>query len=380
MKKTLLIAALSMMAAPAMASKARLTSLSSAAHLSDIQDVFTNASKLTASGDWATFETGSTPAANKTASGTSPQAEGGFARSMGDAKYGFYLGHSSQFVTGTRLPNTHENTTNTPLVTQTHLIDENPLNLFYASKMGDMAWGIGMNYSNSNKKTVSKKQSAMGINGGITMGNLYVGLDLGLSNSYKDDTAGSLVDFKGKTSYQIAGTYVMNDLTIAYGLGASGGKEDAVSTATYDISTSNYNLGVVKDHKADGVDFFYGASYAVETYKDDGNNASATALKSKYEQTTMPVIVGIEADAASWLVLRASVKQNVLLGSSKDSFNAAAADDADSIANNTTVSAGAGLKFGKIAVDGTLQATAAATAGQVNGSSLLANASMTYMF
>jgi len=362
-----------MMAAPAMASKARLTSLSSAAHLSDIQDVFTNASKLTATGDWATFETGATPAANKTAAGTSPQAEGGFARSMGDAKYGFYLGHSSQFVTATRLPNTHQ----APGGNEIHLIDENPLNLFYATKMGDMAWGIGMNYSNSNKKTASKKQSAMGINGGITMGNLDVGLDLGLSNSYKNDTTGALIDYKGKTSYQIAGRYVMNDLTIAFGLGAGGGKEDAVSTATYDISTSNYNLGVVKDHKADGVDFFYGASYAVETYKD-GGNAVATG-RDKYEQTTMPVIAGIEADAASWLVLRASVKQNVLLGSTKDSFTNTS-DDADSVANNTTVSAGAGLKFGKITVDGTLQATESANAGKVNGSSLLANASMTYMF
>jgi hypothetical protein len=99
---------------------------------------------------------------------------------------------------------------------------------------------------------------------------------------------------------------------------------------------------------------------------------------NKTETTALPVFAGIEADATSWMVLRASVQQNFILGSKKVT-TAGAGGDADTITNNTTVAAGAGLKFGKLLLDGTLEAANSTTAA-VNGNAFLANAALTYMF
>ncbi len=157
MKKIFLVAALAFAVNPAMASKARLSALNYSAHLSDIQDIFTNPAKLTQHTDWLTFEFGPTPTNNATAA-TAPKGEGGFSRSMGDSKYGFYLGHSSTWVTELRQG--------------TYLAPDNTVNLFYANKAGDMAWGVGLEYSNTDKKSTTEQQTTTGLNAGMRMGPL----------------------------------------------------------------------------------------------------------------------------------------------------------------------------------------------------------------
>jgi hypothetical protein len=372
MKNTLVMAAaLAMIASPAMASKARLTALGNAAHLEDIQDVFVNASKITQHGDWLTFEMGK---ANGSLVGTNapatndignPHAEGGFTRSMGDAKYGFYLGSTPSWVTDVRQA--------------TYLVNENPINLFYGTKAGDLAWGAGLMYSNSDRKTVKAKQSALGLNAGVTGANWDAGLNLGLTNTYKNEaTAGAEVDFKGKTAIGLNAKYTMDTLTFSGDVALNGGKEETGTSpvvTTHDYDRSTYALGVVNSHKADGADFFYGASLSMLTNKDN------KTADTKTETMSLPVLIGIEADATSWMVLRASVTQNFLLGSTKTTGAAitSPADEADTIGNNTSVAAGAGLKFGKLMLDGTLEAANSNTAA-LNGNAFLANAAVTYMF
>ncbi len=363
MKNTLVLAAaLAMVASPAMASKARLTALGNAGHLEDIQDVFVNASKITQHGDWLTFEMGKTNVST-TGTVTNPHAEGGFTRSMGDAKYGFYLGSTPSWVTEVRQP--------------AYLVNENPINFFYGTKAGDLAWGAGLMYSNSDRKTVKTKQNALGLNAGVTGANWDVGLNLGLTNTFKNETTGAEVDFKGKTAIGLNASYTMDTLTFTGDVGLNGGKEETGTTGTvaHDYDNSAYALGVVNSHKADGADFFYGAKLAMSTNKDN------KTADTKTETMSLPVLVGIEADATSWMVLRASVTQNFLLGTTKTSGSAVTspADEADSIANNTSVAAGAGLKFGKLMLDGTLEAANSNTAA-LNGNAFLANAALTYMF
>ena len=355
MKKTLLIAALTLAAAPAMASKARLAALNFAGHLEDIQDVFANPSKAANYGEWLTFEFGTTPSTNATAA-ADPKAEGGFSRAMGNANYGFYLGHHSTWITAARQA--------------AYLAPDNTVNLFYGSKAGEMAWGAGLEYSNSNKKSTQQKQSALGLNGGVTMGHWDAALNVGLTNTYNNDATST--EFKGKTGFDLSGSYTMNTMTFtaAYGMNGSG-KEDVAGTATHDTDISSMSLGVVNSHKKDGADFFYGAKYKMDTTKDK-------IPDNKTETTDLPVFAGIEADATSWMVLRASVQQNFLLGTTKVT-TAGSGGEADTTANNTTVNAGAGLKFGKMTIDGTLTAAASNTAA-LDGNNFLANGSLTYKF
>jgi hypothetical protein len=361
MKKTLVIAALALAATPAMASKARLNALNNSAHLEDIQDTLTNPSKIMSHGDWLTFEMGNN---NYTAaSQADPRAEGGFSRGMGDARYGFYLGSHPSWVTQVR----------TTGVTGTYLTNENPINLFYGAKAGDMAWGVGLGYSNSDKKTTKEKQSAFGLNAGVSANNWDAALNVGLMNTYKNEaTAAAPVDFKGTNAIALNGNYTVETLTYNASVAMNGGKEEVNGAETHKRTINTYNLGVVNSHKADGADFFYGVNYIMTTDKDQ-----VAAGDNKTETSSLPVFAGIEADATSWMVLRASVRQNFILGSTKTEV--AGVGESDTIRQNTTVAAGAGLKFGKLLLDGTLEGASNSSAS-LNGNALLANAALTYMF
>lgn len=361
MKNTIMIAALVLASAvPAMASKARLASLANSAHLNDVQDMFANPAELGLGGDFVTAEFGTTPRnvfAALPGSASGATAEGGFARSMGDAKYGFYLGHQSAWVNDVR------NQSNTA----GYLPAENAVNLMYATKMGDITYGAGLEYSNSDKKSSQEKQSATGLSFGATTSNWEAGATVGLINTYKNDASG--IDFKGKNAFSVTGKYNVDSLTYVASYYMNGGKEETAGTTTADKDRTNMSIGVVNSMKKDGSDFFYGANYVMYTDKD-------ATPDNKTEISSLPVFVGLEADATSWMVLRASVTQNFVLGTNKVT-TAGAGGEADSIANNTTVAAGAGLKWNKLMLDGSI---AGQTTGTINSTSLLANASLTYSF
>lgn len=358
MKKLILISALALAVNPAMASKARLAALNNSAHLNDIQDVFTNPAKLTEHPDWLTFEFGPKPTSNLTAA-TNPKGEGGFSRSMKDSRYGFYLGHSSTWVTELRQ--------------DTYLAPDNTINLFYATKAGDIAWGMGLEYSNTDKKSTTEKQSSAGLNFGMKMGAMAAGLTVGAGNTYKKDS--TTKDFKGKTAIALEGTYAMDTLTYSGSYSVNGGKEQVANADTHDYDRSALVLGVTNSYKTEGADFFYGVNFVMSTLTD-----KVATVDSKTETTRLPVYMGVEADATSWMVLRASLTQNFILGSTKTT--ALGVGETDTIANDTTVAAGAGFKFGKLMLDATLKAATNDTTigGQVNGNTLLANAALTYNF
>lgn len=373
MKKTLVIAALALAATPAFASKARLNALANSAHLEDIQKVFTNPADVTKHGDWLTFEFGNS--SGQLATQADPRAEGGFSRGMGDARYGFYLGHRPAWVTEARTSNANGGVTLTNAATI--LGAENPVDLFYGSKAGALNWGVGLHYSNSDKKATRQKQSTTGLTAGVSADAWDAALTLGLVNNYKldDDPAtgpNEAVDFKGKTAIQLYGEYQLNDTLSLNALARmNGAKEDSAGAEVTDRTMSTYSVGVVNSHKADGADFFYGANYEMT------NDKNAVATEDKVTTSALPVFVGIEADATSWMVLRGSVRQNFILGSTKVETNGTG--DANTVAQNTSVAAGAGLKFGKLLVDGTLEAASSSTAA-LNGNAFLANGSITYMF
>ena len=363
MKKLLVLAAVTLASTSAFATKARLSSLSTSAHLTDVQTIFNNPSDLNLMGTWATFETGAT---NTSVNNPSPQAEAGFARTMGDARWGFYLGHTG-IATANRLQAAGATV---PAAGNTALIEENPINLFYAAKAGDISWGLGLNYSNSDQKGTTGKQSAMGLTGGMRMGQWDASLGLGLTDTAQFGTVGAETKWTGKMAADLRGGYSMDNWYFNGRYAMSGGKAETGTTTNVDLENSTITLGATNITKVDGGEFFWGASYVMETKNDK--------KADKLETTNLPVVIGIEADAASWLVLRGSITQTVLLSSTKTTPQPpATAADTATLQNNTKVSAGAGIKFNKFTLDGSL---AAQTTGNINGGSLLANAGLTYNF
>lgn len=373
MKKLLVIAAVTLASGAAYASKARLQALGNAEHLTDTQTIFKNPADMTLWGDWATFEMGTnafgyTPSATNPGNGAAVTGhEGGLVRSVDDTRWGFYLGHTSNTVALSR------NAAWTGAA-GTILGEENPIELFYAQK-ADVSWGASLFYSNSDKKTTKLKQDTMGLRLGARAGAWDAYLTAGLSNNAKDESvAGTAREIKGTPSFKLGGGYYFDTLYVYGNYTMAGFKGSVAGTDSAEVAASQLAVGVIDTMKRDGTDFFYGVSYHMDAYEQK----TGTATKS--EASYLPVVIGIEAEANTWMVLRASVTQNVLLGTVKDEttiITGGALAETNTWNHSTTVAAGTGIKFNKFTFDGTL---GAANGGVVNTTNLLANASLTYMF
>lgn len=343
MKKLLIIAAVSMASASAFASKARLNALQNAAHLSDIQDVVGHSGapvkpdEALNFGDSVTVEFGST-------SGATTNAEAGFIRKSGEGSaWGAYLGNKadtwSYFYALDNASFGNANAVN----------QANPLDLFYASKAGDMQWGAGLHYVSNDFKANKFKENIMSLYLSATSAMGWdVQLGLGLGAEATDSTvAATEKKLKGGSSVGLSGRYKMDTLYVFGSYKSAAAKFTTGTTDTTDRSKQTITLGVVESMKKDATEFFYGASYVMDTAEQK------VGTTSKVESTSLPVIAGVEVDAASWMTLRGSVTQNVLLGSSKTTTGGTAGD-ASAIGDNTTVAAGVGLKWGKATVDATI--------------------------
>jgi hypothetical protein len=402
MKKLLLIAALASLSAPAFASKARMAALSNADHLVDPQTAFDNPSHLTLMGDYVTFEAGATtPGYSGVTVGTTtweqyrngvdnpPGAEGGFVRSAGDAKYGAYLGRRSPFTDAAR-------------GAFGFLRQENPIELQYAMK-GAINWGAALNYSSSDKKSTTQKQQAYGVRVGANADKWDAFLLVGLGSTAEGTTAtqvlgngdansNGIIDaadltsiaadttakYTGTTGLKAGGAYKMDNIRLYAKYYMDGFKYEGAS-ATFNglkVEQNQADLGVIDHNKIDGGQWFYGAALQMFNSKK-----SFSTFDVKTTAMYLPFLVGMEYDATSWLTLRGSATQNVLLGNYKQDDGTGAtgpySDETDTIQNNTKVAAGLGLKFGKWAVDGSW---AAQTTGNVNTTNFMTNLGMTYMF
>ena len=373
MKKLLVVAALTAAAAPAMASKARMTALGNSAHLTDIRFIFDNPTYGMTGANWATFEFGATPAANmNTYPLATPSAEGGFYRAMGDSAFGLYLGNQNAQVNETR----DTVVANGGGAAANLLSEENPVDLFYTTKMNDMKLGFGLWFSNADKKAnaAKEKQASMGLRAGMTMGAIDAYAVLGLTDTAQYEAGGNTLKYKGGPHIRAGGGYTMGE-NYFYGLiDTRSAKFDngAGNGDTSEYKKTNLEVGFVNSMKSEGNEFFYGVAY-------NHNWASDKKVVSKDDNTSkLPIWLGLETEANSWMTLRGTVKQNVILGSTQS----AGATEKNTIANDTAVSAGAGFKFNKLVLDTTIsaQSNGRILTDSAAGGELLANASFTYNF
>lgn len=402
-KSLLTVSAVLAFAAPAMASKARMAALQNAASVTDVESIFDNPAKSYQLGDFAILEMGATTTAatgvntpeNLITNGTSaaalyaPGAEGGFVKSYGDSKIGFYLGRKSPFTTHMRALTGFDG-------------QENPIEIMYGFQAADLKWGVAFNYSNSQPKVAGgqQKEDAMGVRAGVIGSNWDAGIVFGLGSNATGNAASTIITgvnmtadadstYKGTTGFKVSGGYWFDKLYVFANYYQDGAKLDGVkpaplagAAAATTIEQSQYEVGVLDTMKADGMSFFYGASYIGFTSKAKDTSPalldSTLADAFSQQQTQLPFIFGVEADATSWMTLRASVKQNVILGSTKPNTG-----DSTTVANNTTVALGAGLKFNKFTLDSSLAAGSVPGTqgnGKVDMNDLMANASLTYNF
>lgn len=403
MKKLLLSAAILAFAAPAMASKARMISLgltnsNSPVFVVDTQSVFDNPSHLLSLNNFATYEMGATSNLTPTAvAGQSPDAEGGVVQTYGSSKYGVYFGRKSDFTTASRYYLGFKG-------------QENPLELQYASKINGMDFGASLNYSSSDKKSsLAQKQTAAGARFGLNTDQWEAYAVIGLGSSASGSTAsnfpiddyngngsygaGEIVsvvadansELKGTTGFKLGGGYKMDHLysyATYYQDGAEYTSPLNTTLSGMTLAQSQLDLGIVDHNKLDAGMWYYGIAGRMFKY-------ARTNVKNTKDRTTdtlsLPFMLGIETKANSVVTVRASVTQNVLLGSTKQDDGTGThaglagdlVDDEDTIVNNTVASLGTGIQLGKWNLDGVM---AASTTGQINTTNFMTNASLTYNF
>lgn len=321
----------------AYASKARLQALQKAEFLTDVQTTFINPAHVNSLGQLMTFEFGGS------SSSADPKAEGGlFVKDFG-ANTGVYLGHVSPNQKALRDRLGYEN-------------QNNPVDIFYAKNN----WGAALAISNSNDKTTEVKEKSLTGRFGTKSNNteMYGSIELYSDAEKADD------DYTGGPQFSL-GYETSKGVYYLFATLTSGKAEhDPKVGDDIDANILAFEVGAIS-RKISHV--YYGASFDYE--KIDA--------KKDITSISLPVFMGIEKNVNSWMVLRASVVQSVLISEEKDEYQAEPNDEKKTNKNDTTVAAGVGIKINSFELDGVISGS---TTGNVSGNSLLSQASLTYRF
>lgn len=400
MKKLSLVLALACMSTGAYATKARMLALGESKddgsfYISDYRNMFRNAAHVNNYANMVFMEWGAS-AGNALTLDTNeaPKAQGGFVKSAGSFNYGVYLGNESDTIQLLRM--TAANSTNLLPAS------DNVLDVFFGG--GDsMKWGVNVVYAkDKNEVTGGTKlnDTSHAVRLGVLKDAIDAFVNISTGNNAKREASGVTTEYKGKLGYHVGGSYQMGNLTpfVSWKQGKWDAKETNVATAAGSFSELQIGAGHTHDVSATSR-VFTKVQYFNESVEVKYSGGTAEGKISK-----VPLTVGFEADATSWLTLRGSVGHN-LMGNTEAKKMAqvknatvrtnvfipryGGVDDTKStIANSTDVNAGATLNFGNLKLDGLIgfggtSGTVAATGtekGVLDWDRLLARVGMTYNF
>ena len=383
MKKLTLALGLAVIATPALASKARLEALGEdnfgSYYINDNRNQFLNPARINEAKDLVTYEFGSssTGSAVVADSAAAPKAEGGFNKAWNNMVWGLHFGNSTPSATVVRG------------LAGADLQERNVWDLFVGGDSG-IKWGANLTYegyskSDSNAGTNKLTSNSLRARVGVISGDLDAFAQVSLKGDANDYSGNNV---EGKSSYFLGAGYMMNSYKLFADYLHVGTEYEVGGAGSNDWKTDRIRLGAARQERLNDKTNLFAKLMAVHSKVENDGATSATAgISGKTTNITLPIVVGLEYDAASWLALRASVVQNVY-GNNK--VDPKAGSKSSGTIANTAVNAGASLKFGELTVDGLIStdangdgANAANTSGG-NGTlrtdALMSRVSMTYRF
>lgn len=352
MRKQLAVAfGLAVVASPAFATKARLEALGEDSlgsyYINDNRNYFLNPARINNHKDLVTFEFGASGDNNGVSSDTAnaPKAEGGFTKGHGNLVYGLHFGSTSPSVGLMR--------------TLGGQAEVQPWDIFIGGDAG-MKWGANLtyeNYSSGAPGSAGRNRSdSVRVRGGVMMGDIEAFAHVSLANKAKNGTTGEL---EGDLGFLVgASTMIQNYRVFADYTRIAGEYKNTTlgSLNKEDIKVDRLKIGAGRVERLnDRATLFAKAQIERQVVEDDntgygailaGNNNGGAG---EYTSYVLPLNVGLEYAATSWLDLRASVSQNLW---SQLEVDPKAGSKYDRKIANTAVRAGASLKFGEFAIDG----------------------------
>ncbi len=365
----------------AMASKARLQALGQSSdgslYLQDARNIFKNPAYLSTYTNSVNLEFGTT-----TRGGTT-FAEGGFTRNFGGFDLGVQLGRETHIedALGVAAASGVNNLAPFNTAGTAFQAPNNAVEIIGAFKSGANNFGVSVLFANTENKPAGgafpiKESGSLTLRGGVVNDagwEAYAYIDF--INEAKNETAANTNDeYKGKFVGGLGGSVKASENGKVYAKLTSNTLEakDATPTVEYELDLLEIDLGYAMQHDMDGALLFYsaGVKYSTGKFEEKLTNADADL-----KETSIPLTVGVEAQALDWLKLRGSVSQRVIL----NSIESTTLDNSTHPANTTVVAAGASFVLGKFMLDGVLAGSGSGT-GAFNANTLFVNSSLTYNF
>ncbi len=374
MKKQLVVATgLALLSSSAFATKARLQALGQdtqgSLFLDDSRSVFLNPASLNKMSNYVVTEWGEADSAAD--SDSNPHAEGGFFRDGGSINYGLYLGNEYGFENKTKTDNDMQ-------------ASDNNLDLFFAGNMG-FDWGARVSYSASENEvggtTPKVENDTMGLGLGINHGKIGAYANLLLKDESSGSTNSAADKYEADLGLNLGLSYDHKNMTFYVDYDKAG-HERTVATAKTEYEQTGIVVGVAnKMAMSENSMMFVDARYWM--YEEETKTTTSTTTET---YTRLPVTIGFETQATSWLALRASISQNVIINDYEKEVTGSAKTEKTND-NTTDINAGASLTFGKLMVDGVIGTTGqsrAATAkdegGVLSTDNLMTRVAVSYKF
>ncbi len=383
MKRQLTVAlGLAVIATPAFATKARLEALGEdnfgSYYINDNRNIFLNPARITENKDFVTYEFGEGGDVTATDDASNPRAGGGFAKSHGNMVYGLHFGDSSPSTGALRA-----------LAGGANLQEQQPWDFHVGGDAG-MKWGASLTYEQFDGTVGAARLASNGLRlrGGVLMGDLDLFAHVSLKNEAKDFNGASV---EGDMGLFFGAGYMMNNYKLFADYRMIGAEYRGTNTAgggKEDIDTTILRVGAGRQERLNDRATLFAKAMVTRTTVDDEGNATIGA-EGEVTSYALPVTLGLEFAATSWLDLRASVVNNVW---SQQEIDPKAGSKTSQHVNNTSVRAGASLKFGEFSVDGLIATNDAGggaganadgstdDSGVLRADSLMTRVSMIYRF
>ena len=363
-----LVLGLIVLSTPALASRARLESLgeskNGSLYVADVNNVYYNPAFINDFKKKLVLEHG---AAANTASDTTTagKAQALFTNTFGDFAYGIGLNHVNDRIITIGAAMSAANGG----ATRTFLNPDNAVSLYVGGDMG-MKWGASLNWmGNSDKNTTSRSSTFWGLNLGANSGSFSAFADVALASGAKGSSGAATPvmqrandEVKGKIGFDLGATFGFMDNYTVFGKFTMNGAEllnDQTTAGTnakaFEIASSTMEAGVgYKKDVTKSTNLFSRLELGMSTVETKTTAAVGGAITTATTKAfNMPLIIGVETAALSWLTVRGSVAQS-LFGRTTTSAAVSAQNQ-----NSTSVAAGLGMTFGDLVIDGLVANTGA---------------------
>lgn len=354
------------------ATKARLLSMANSKHVLDEQQIFENPLYLNYLDSFFSIESGISTATSTTTVTSNAEAVLGFKINSSD-KLALAFGHQDSQIVYSR------NFINSVALLNFDM-SQNPIHLIYSTSQEDTQYAFSLQYSYFKDKLNQITNSTAGTSFGVEAGPWQISGQYTMINS--EETLANRFDGSG---YILGNIYYSTDTSMVYASYSNMPvKAYNMTSAIESHIVQNLRLGFVDTSAKDGHDPFWGLELL--TTGIDCKVKGSLKCQKTARSVAVPVWIGFETEATSWLKLRASIRQTVLFNQSKDDvgypasvssvFNGTASEFAEG-PNSTQMSIGAGLVFKNVNVDGSVQA---ANTQVFNFSNFLSQVSLKYHF